>query len=114
MTLVYTVGATFPDAALAAEWLRWLREGHVAAVLAGGAADAEVTELDEPAHSFEVRYHFPSRAAFDRYLRDHAPALRAEGLRLFPPEKGVTYRRSVALVVQSYPSKGAEVPGGPP
>jgi hypothetical protein len=97
--VAYTVSATFADAALIDEWLGWLVPGHIADVLAGGATAAEVIELDGPQPTFEVRYHFPSRAAFAAYERDHAPRLRAEGLRLFPAERGVTYRRSVGVVV---------------
>jgi hypothetical protein len=96
--VVYTVAAAFTDSALAEEWLRWLAEGHIAEVLAGGASDAEVIELDGPGRSFEVRYHFPSRQAFEHYEQVHAPRLRAEGLQRFPVEKGVTYRRSVGVV----------------
>jgi len=95
--IVYSVFATFQDAALAVDWLRWLREGHIAAVLAGGASDAEIVQLDEPPLSFEVRYHFASREAFARYERDHAPQLRAEGSKRFP--EGITYRRAVGTVV---------------
>jgi hypothetical protein len=97
--IAYTVAVTFPDPALAAEWLRWLTEGHIAEVLAGGACDAEIVQLDGPEPAFEVRYHFPSRAAFARYEKEHAPRLRAEGLRRFPVEKGVVYRRSVGQVI---------------
>jgi dipeptidase E len=93
--VAYTVAVTFADAALAEEWLRWLKGGHLADVLAGGAVEAEVVELDGPQRTFEARYRFPSRRAFEAYERDHAPRLRAEGLRLFPVEKGVTYRRTV-------------------
>ena len=46
----------------------------------------------------ETQYVFPSRKAFDTYVRDHAPALRADGLKHFPPESGVTYERQVAEV----------------
>jgi hypothetical protein len=97
-SITYTVTVAFDDSVLADEWLRWLTGGHIADVLAGGATDAELVELDGPTRAFEVRYHFPSRAAFALYERDHAPRLRAEGLRLFPPEKGVTYRRSLGEV----------------
>ena len=97
--LAYTVAVTFSDSDLAEEWLRWLREGHIAEVLAGGATDAEIIELDGPGRSFEVRYHFPSRGVFEHYEKEHAPRLRADGLKRFPVEKGITYRRSVGLVV---------------
>jgi hypothetical protein len=101
--VAYTVAVTFRDAGLAAAWLSWLRQGHVAEVLAGGATRAEVIALDAPAHAYEVRYHFPSREAFEGYEREHAPRLRAEGLRLFPAEKGVVYRRSVGALWDVFP-----------
>src|SRR5262249_38654907 len=108
--IAYTVTVTFTTDELADAWLRWLRDGHVAAVLAGGATDAEIIALDGPGRSFEVRYHFPSREAFVRYEQDHAPRLRAEGLKLFPVERGVTYRRSVGVVTDSFPARSAEGP----
>ena len=46
----------------------------------------------------ETQYVFPSRKAFDTYLRDHAPALRADGLSHFPPETGLRYERQVAEI----------------
>jgi hypothetical protein len=100
--VVYTVAVAFTDSALAEEWLRWLRERHIGDVLAGGASDAEVVELDGPGRSFEVRYHFPSRQVFEDYEKVHAPRLRAEGLQRFPVEKGVTYRRSVGVVTATF------------
>jgi hypothetical protein len=101
--IAYTVAATFADAPLAEAWLRWLREGHIAEVLAGGASRAEVVALDAPERTYEVRYLFPSRDVFEHYLSEYAPRLRAEGLRLFPAEKGVRYCRSVGLVCDRYP-----------
>jgi hypothetical protein len=98
-SVVYTVGVTFSGEDCSADWLRWLREGHVAEVLANGAQDAEIVKLDAPSPTYEVRFHFPSREVFARYEKEHAPGLRAEGLRLFPPEKGLVYRRSVGEVV---------------
>jgi hypothetical protein len=102
----YTVTATFRDPAVAHEWIAWLREGHVAEVLAAGAQDAEVVELDvAPGFAervVEVRYHFDSRDAFAAYERDHAPRLRAAGVSIFPPERGITYRRATGEVVQRW------------
>jgi hypothetical protein len=96
-SIAYTVGVTFEDPALVVGWLSWLSKGHVADVLAAGASAAEIVELDGPTRAFEVRYHFPSRQTFEAYERDHAPRLRAEGLQRFPPEKGISYRRSVGV-----------------
>jgi dipeptidase E len=96
--VAYTVAASFTDVNLADRWLAWLSGGHLARVIAGGAIDAEVIELDSAEGlAFEVRYHFPSREAFARYEAEFAPALREEGTRLFPPEKGVVYRRSLGV-----------------
>jgi hypothetical protein len=72
--LAYVVAATFTDPSVADEWLAWLRGGHVAAVIAGGAESAEIVELDvEQGRSVEVRYRFGSRESFAAYERDHAP-----------------------------------------
>lgn len=96
--IVYTVLATLPDAGTAAEWLRWLREGHIAAILTAGATAAEIVALDGTGLVFEVRYRFPSRESFDRYEREIAHQLRSEGLQRFPVERGIVYRRSVGVV----------------
>jgi len=55
-------------------------------------------ELDGDPRTFEARYRFASREEFDRYQSDHAPRLRAEGQSLFPPEKGLSYRRTLGVV----------------
>jgi hypothetical protein len=113
--VAYTVTAEFDDVSVAEHWIRWLRDEHLAEVLAGGALDAEVIRFDrddagvtrsDPASSevaswsvrCEVRYHFASRAAFGDYERDHAPALRAKGLARFPTTRGIRYQRSLGEV----------------
>jgi Domain of unknown function (DUF4286) len=100
VSIAYTVTATFSDYGLAEEWLRWLEEGHVAEVLAGGATDAEIIALDGTDLAYEVRYHFPSREAFAHYEKEHAPRLRAEGVARFP--NGITYRRSIGVVRKTF------------
>ena len=70
-------------------------------VLAGGAISAEIIALDEPHLAFEVRYRFASREVFDAYERDHAPRLRAEGLQLFPVNKGTAYRRTLGVILST-------------
>ena len=69
--IIYTVTATLPDANLAEEWLAWLRDGHIADLLAGGATSAKIIALDQPPLNFEVRYRFPSRQSFERYEREN-------------------------------------------
>lgn len=100
--MIYTVTADFTDAKVAAEWVAWLRDGHMAEVVAGGALDAMVVRV-EPTEAaplrFEARYRFADLAAFERYERETAPRLRAEGLARFPFGKGVTLKRSLAEVL---------------
>jgi isopentenyldiphosphate isomerase len=106
MPFVYTVAATFAERAVAEEWLAWLNGGHVAECLAaGGALDAEIVAVDGAALTYEVRYRYPSRHAFAVYERDHAPRLRDDGLRRFPVERGVTYRRGTGIVLGTHPHR---------
>jgi hypothetical protein len=98
--IAYTVRCTFKSEAVADEWIQWLRREHLAQVCAAGALDAEVIRFDADNRVVcEVRYHFASREAFAAYERDHAPRLRAEGLKGFPPERGLRYERSIGEVV---------------
>lgn len=105
----YTVACTFTDPEVATRWLAWLEDGHLADVCAAGAESAEAVRMDGDSANgdtvtYEARYVFPSRAAFEAYERDHAPRLRAEGLEKFPLDLGLTYRRSVGEAVFVYAS----------
>ena len=53
---------------------------------------------DHAPATVETQYVFPTRKAFDTYLRTHAPALRADGLKHFPPTTGISYERQVAEI----------------
>lgn len=98
----YTVMAEFDDPAIAEEWVEWLRDGHLADVIAAGAIDAEVVAIDAETDGgviLEVRYRFAARGDLERYFERDAPRLRAEGLAKFPPERGVRYRRTIGEAV---------------
>jgi hypothetical protein len=102
--VVYSVCATFPVEELAREYVAWLTEGqpsHVAQVLTGGASEGTVWREVGAAGRRRIlaRYVFPSRESFDRYVREFAPSLRAEGLARFGPDKGVSMERSVSEVM---------------
>jgi hypothetical protein len=101
--VAYTVTATFENPAVAEEWVGWLVAGHIAEVMARGAVTAEILEMDGRPRCVEVRYIFPSRAVFDHYDKEHAPRLRAEGIRRFPAERGIGYRRSIGVVQHIFP-----------
>lgn len=96
-----TVMAEFDDRAILDERIAWLRDGRLAEVLAGGAEHAEVVLLDrgpDAAFAAEVRDRFRDRGSLASYLRDHAPRLREDGLRRFPPSRGVRSRRTTGEV----------------
>jgi hypothetical protein len=96
---LYTVACEFESAQVAQEWVDWLEQEHLADVGKAGAHSAEVVRIDGDSIRYEVRYHFNSRLDFEVYEREHAPRLRAEGLRLFPPTLGLRYSRSTGEVV---------------
>ncbi|MEO8084467.1 MAG: DUF4286 family protein [Ardenticatenales bacterium] len=97
----YTVHAVFTDVHVAKAWVQWLRDGHVAEVIAAGAIGAAIVQIDgdgEP--QCEARYTFASKATFDVYEHDHAPRLRAEAASRFPPGS-VVYTRSSGAILWS-------------
>ena len=100
--MLYTVRATLPTVHLRGRYLSWLVPDHVLAVKAGGAEDVRVVLPDRAGDSapatVEVQYVFPTRKALDTYLRDHAPDLRADGLKHFPPGTGISYERQIAEI----------------
>jgi hypothetical protein len=100
--ILYTVRATCKDAQQRGRFLSWLSPNHIMQVMKGGATGARIILPDRASDTApaicETQYTFPSRKAFDEYVRDHAPALRADGLKHFPPESGVTYERQVAEI----------------
>ncbi len=99
----YSVSATFPSAQVMREYIAWLEDGHVDQVIAHGAHSAVIVEIDRagPTGPFqvEVRYIFPTRELFDRYIEQFAPALRDDGLKRFPPERGIRFERRTGRVV---------------
>jgi hypothetical protein len=102
MPVAYTVTATLPDEATAVRYIEWLQGGHIDRVLGGGAHSGLIVRLDAAAGArprVQTQYVFATRDGFARYLSDHAPALRAEGLERFPPASGVTFERTVGDIV---------------
>ena len=98
--LRYVVTASMPSA-VAEEYTAWLADGHLQAVVSGGASWAEVAHIDAASSDTEKRvassYGFPSRSAYEKYVATVAPVLRAEGVQLFGPEsgKGASFSRTL-------------------
>ncbi len=100
-SIAYTVTATFPDERTRREYLAWLEDGHVDAVIAAGAHSAAIVTVESPADppTVHTRYIFATREALETYLEHHAPALREDGLRRFGPETGVRFAREIGRVI---------------
>lgn len=101
-TILYTVRTTCPSLQIRGRFLAWLSPNHLLQVKAGGATTARVVLPDRADDSgpvvVETQYVFPARKTFDAYIRDHAPALRADAMKHFPPESGVSFDRQVAEI----------------
>ena len=98
--LLYTVRCQFTgNNQLSDHWLAWLRDIHIDDVLKCGAQSATIVKMDVEPDTFEIRYIFESRQAFEMYEAEHAPRLRAEGLELFPEDQGISYERTTGDVV---------------
>lgn len=102
----YQVVATLPDEPTARDYIAWLQDGHVDQVLAAGAHAAIIVRLDpEPAAPSTpkprvmTQYIFSTRDTFDRYIAHHAPSLRADGLKRFPPDRGITFTRQQGTII---------------
>ncbi len=97
--IAYNVVVEFSDPQVAKEWEAWLVSEHLAEVVAAGAQDAMLVRMDGQSIRYEARYRFSSRAAFDKYLKEKAPALREKGHHRFPPERGPRAERTVGEIL---------------
>ncbi len=99
-TFLYSVRSTFTNDEVRADFIAWLRGGHLADVVKAGALDAELVEFEAlpgTPGDVETRYHFASREAFDAYANGPAVPLRAEGAARFPPSRGIVMTRGTAM-----------------
>lgn len=111
--VTYTLRVSLSNEAMRRTYIAWLAEDHLAKVRAGGAMEAEVISLDaggveDGRVGVEVRYRFRDRASLDRYLSEHAPKLRAEGLARFANED-VRIARTVGEVAYREPEGYSDV-----
>jgi len=99
--IAYTVIATLPDEPTRSEYVAWLESEHVNLVVKAGAHTAMIVRVEDPVAppQVEARYIFTTRQEFERYIRDSAPALRAEGLKRFPAQRGIRFERRIGAVV---------------
>lgn len=63
------------------EWLQWLQEEHIPEVIATGcfthAVIVRLLEVDDrEGPTYAVQYHAESKAIYNSYISNHAPAMR--------------------------------------
>lgn len=100
--IVYEVRIVL-DPAIAAAYRAWL-EAHIREILAiPGFSGAELLAEDDEGGRpvWTTRYHLDGREALARYLRGHAPRLRAEGVARFGGRFEAT--RRVSELVREFP-----------
>ena len=68
------------------EWLQWMRDIHAPDVVATGYAQSFqiLKPLEDEPLTYYFQYHFDSKAAFDTYVAECAPALKADVLERYP------------------------------
>ncbi len=97
--ILYSVTATLPDEPTAVEYIAWLEDGHVDQVVEAGAHSGMIIRIEGAPIRVRTQYVFSTRETFDRYVERDAPGLRADGLKRFPPERGITFSRDIGEIV---------------
>ena len=102
--IVYTVRATLPDEHTAAQYIAWLKNGHVQAVLAGGAESGQVIRvLGSPSES-------PSQADQHSTAESEAAPAPSASCTVISDRSGYWGQREGQVVVQAvyvFPSRAA-------
>jgi len=96
--IIYTVTCRIDYPSQEEEWLKWIKEEHMAKVLSYGAESAQIIRRDPESDSaagvyYDVFYWFAERSTYETYINDYAPKLRRESIELFPPSNGFHYTR---------------------
>ena len=90
----YEVNAAIVDPKITDAWVNWILSEHIADVVAAGALRGRLVRVEGGGLEFSVQYEFADRPTFDTYVARHAPRLRDEGIKRFPPAQ-VTYSRRI-------------------
>lgn len=96
--ILYEVSGTV-ERELVPEYERYMREQHIPDVLATGSfVRASIVKAGE--NRYRILYEVAEEATLQRYLDEHAPALRADFARHFPT--GVELSREIWRVMQQW------------
>jgi hypothetical protein len=98
---IYNVTVNVDDS-VADEWLKWMREAHIPAVLKTGFFTKYnmVRVMDDDNNggkTYSIQYHFNSMDEYSHYAEDFAPALQAEVLNKYR-DKFVAFRTILEVI----------------
>ncbi len=90
------------DYSIADHWLSWLQQVHIPDMIATGCfTDARILQLlevdDSEGPTYAVQYHAKSKALYNRYIREHADAMRKKGTEKWG-DKFVAFRSVMQIV----------------
>jgi hypothetical protein len=99
--LIYNVTIKVAHA-IAHDWLQWLQQEHIPDMIATGCFDQATTlqlleNTDEEGLTYAVQYRAASRADYDRYMTEFAPAMRQKGLEKWG-ENFIAFRTLMKIV----------------
>jgi hypothetical protein len=99
--LVYNV-TTHVQHSIAADWLRWMQESHIPAVMQTGCfRDFRILKLLETDETdgltFAMQYTVDDKGLYESYLNIHAPELRKEIQTLWG-DKVIAFRTLMEVV----------------
>ena len=82
--LIYNV-TTKVDQSIADEWVDWMQQVHIPAVMASGYFEksqlVRLLEVDEEeGPTYAAQYYTDTKASYDEYISNHAPQLRNEAI----------------------------------
>lgn len=81
--LIYNVTISI-DEKIADEWVRWMKTVHMPEVVNTGCFTesrlCRVFGEEQGGKTFAAQYHAPSKADFEKYQKEFAPALQAKTL----------------------------------
>lgn len=80
----------------AEEWVKWMKEEHMPELMRLGVfVDSKLFRLldidEEDGFTYAAQYFCKDMAAYNTYIEEHAPAMRAKGIDRFK-EKFVAFR----------------------
>ena len=101
MKIIYNV-TTKVEHSIAEAWLAWLKEEHIPDLIQTGCFThavilklQEVDDADGP--TYAVQYHAESKELYNRYIKEHAPAMRKKVIDKWG-EKFISFRTLMEVV----------------